>query len=292
MRIAIYGTTFNDEFLPDITALFDRVAKETSKVLIYKDFIKELKNFSIALPPHIAFSTHDELKENADVLLSIGGDGTFLNTLNLVRDSRIPVLGINTGRLGFLAYVSAEKIQASLDLLFSKKYSVKNRTLLQVKSDLNFPGGNNLALNEVAVHKKDSSSMVIIHMEVDGKYLTSYWADGLIISTPTGSTGYNLSCGGPIVYPNTECLIITPKAPHNLTVRPLVIKDDVELKMRVECRDDQFLLSMDSRSVSCESDTEIIIKKADFPMCIIRPEGSSFYRTMRRKLKWGADIRN
>ena len=292
MRIAIYGTTFNDEFLPDITALFDRVAKETSKVLIYKDFVKELKNFNITLPPHTAFSTHEELKENADVLLSIGGDGTFLNTLNLVRDSRIPVLGINTGRLGFLAYVSAERIQASLDLLFSKKYSVKNRTLLQVKSELNFPGGNNLALNEVAVHKKDSSSMVIIHMEVDGKYLTSYWADGLIISTPTGSTGYNLSCGGPIVYPNTECLIITPKAPHNLTVRPLVIKDDVELKMRVECRDDQFLLSMDSRSVSCESDTEIVIKKADFPMCIIRPEGSSFYRTMRRKLKWGADIRN
>ena len=292
MRIAIYGTTFNDEFIPDITALFERVAKEASKLIIHKDFIKELKNFSIPLPEHSAFSDHEQLKANADVLLSIGGDGTFLNTLNLVRDSRIPVLGINTARLGFLAYVSAEKIQSSLDLLFSKKYSVKNRTLLQVKSDLAFPDGNNLALNEVAVHKKDSSSMVIIHMEVDGKYLTSYWADGLIISTPTGSTGYNLSCGGPIVYPNTECLIITPKAPHNLTVRPLVIKDDVELKMRVECRDDQFLLSMDSRSMSCESETEIIIRKADFPMCIIRPEGSSFYRTMRRKLKWGADIRN
>jgi len=292
MRIALYGTQFNEEFVPDVKALLKRIEEEGSELKIHGEFIKELQSHGIELPVHEIFKGYEDLKNKVDVLLSIGGDGTFLNTLTLVRDSGIPVLGINTGRLGFLAYVSAERIQSSLDLLFAEKFSTKNRSLLQVHTNTPLFGENNYALNEVAVHKKDSSSMVIIHIEVDGKYLTSYWADGLIISTPTGSTGYNLSCGGPIVAPNTECLIITPKAPHNLTVRPLVLKDDVVLKMRVECRDDQFLLSMDSRSYSCESEMEITISKASFPMKIIRPEGSSFFRTMRRKLKWGADIRN
>lgn len=294
MRIGIYGTQLNDDFIEEVQHLIGRVSNEAQSLCIYQDFAEELESKGVSLSTYKPFTDHHQLKESVDILLSIGGDGTFLNTLMLVRDNEIPVLGINTGRLGFLAYVAANNIDRSLDAIFAKEYSIKQRALLcAITRDKAF-GDTNYGLNEVAVHKKDSSSMVIIHLEIDGKFLTSYWADGLIISTPTGSTAYNLSCGGPIVAPNSDCLIITPKAPHNLTVRPLVVKDDVVIKMKVECRDrdDQFLLSLDSRSVSCNSNEEIVIKRAPFDMNIIRPEGSYFFKTMRRKLKWGVDSRN
>jgi NAD+ kinase len=292
MKIGLYGTELKQDFKADIEALIDRVFKDAKELWIENTYAKVLEKGGVELPEYISFSNHRDIEGKLDLLLSIGGDGTFLSTLTLIRDSGIPVLGINTGRLGFLAYVAPDRIQQSMDAVFAKKFSVKGRSLLSVRSENSAIGDANYALNEVAVHKKDSSSMITIHIEIDGKFLTSYWADGLIISTPTGSTAYNLSCGGPIVAPNTECLVITPKAPHNLTVRPLVVKDDVELKMRVECRDDQFLLSLDSRSVSCHSETEIVIRKADFNMNIVRPEGSRFFKTMRRKLKWGLDSRN
>ncbi|NNC83854.1 MAG: NAD kinase [Flavobacteriales bacterium] len=294
MRIGIYGTELNDDFILDIQNLLKRLDKEAESLAIHSDFAEHLAQKNVALPAHHSFQDHQDLTTHVEVLFSIGGDGTFLNTLLLVRDSGIPVIGINTGRLGFLAYIATNRIDQSLDALLSDHYSVKERTLLSVETEEEIFGETNYGLNEVAVHKKDTSSMVIIHIHIDGKFLTSYWADGLIISTPTGSTAYNLSCGGPIVAPNTDCFIITPKAPHNLTVRPLVVKDDVEISMRVECRDkdDQFLLSMDSRSVSYDSDKEIIIRKAPFNLNIVRPEGSYFFKTMRRKLKWGLDSRN
>ncbi len=292
MKIGLYGTELKQDFKADIVALIERVSTDASELWIEQNYASVLSAVGVKLPGYISFADHKDIRGQLDLLLSIGGDGTFLSTLTLIRDSGIPVLGINTGRLGFLAYVAPDRIQQSMDAVFAKKYSVKGRSLLCVSSESEEIGETNYALNEVAVHKKDSSSMITIHIEIDGKFLTSYWADGLIISTPTGSTAYNLSCGGPIVAPNTECLVITPKAPHNLTVRPLVVKDDVVLKMRVECRDDQFLLSLDSRSVTCASETEIIIRKADFSMNIVRPEGSRFFKTMRRKLKWGLDSRN
>jgi len=292
MKIGLYGTEIKDDFLSDISGLIQRISDDGSELLIDERYSKLLNDKGVDLPPFTSFRNHEEIVDSMDLLLSIGGDGTFLNTLPLIRESGIPVLGINTGRLGFLAYVAADKIQQSMDAIFAKKYTVKERSLLSVETSGNVFGETNYALNEVAVHKKDSSSMVIIHLEVDGKFLTSYWADGLIISTPTGSTAYNLSCGGPIVAPNTECLVITPKAPHNLTVRPLVVKDDVVIKMRVESRDDQFLLSLDSRSETCGSNTEIIIQKADIQINLVRPEGSSFFKTMRKKMKGGVDSRN
>ena len=292
MKIGLYGTELKQDFKADIEALVERVSNDASELWIEASYSTVLRDSGVLLPDFISFNDHRDIGGHLDLLLSIGGDGTFLSTLTLIRDSGIPVLGINTGRLGFLAYVAPDRIQESMDAVFAKKFSIKGRSLLSVSSDSKQIGEANYALNEVAVHKKDSSSMITIHIEIDGKSLTSYWADGLIISTPTGSTAYNLSCGGPIVAPNTECLIITPKAPHNLTVRPLVVKDDVILKMRVECRDDQFLLSLDSRSVTCTSETEIVISKADFSMNILRPEGSRFFKTMRKKLKWGLDSRN
>lgn len=294
MRIGIYGTQLNDDFIVEVQHLLNRISAQANSLSLHSDYAVELRKKGVNLPEFIPFNDHLELKDSADILLSIGGDGTFLNTLMLVRDNGIPVLGINTGRLGFLAYVAADNIDKSLDAIFAKEYSVKNRALISVNTDKQVFGDTNYGLNEVAVHKKDTSSMVIIHIEIDGKFLTSYWADGLIISTPTGSTAYNLSCGGPIVAPNSDCLIITPKAPHNLTVRPLIVKDDVVIKMRVECRDkeDQFLLSLDSRSVSCDSNSEITIHRAPFDLNIIRPDGSYFFKTMRRKLKWGVDSRN
>lgn len=292
MKIGLYGTELKQDFKEDIEALITRVSSDAQELWIEKGYASALIEGGVHLPPHTDFVAYNDINGQLDLLLSIGGDGTFLSTLTLILDSGIPVLGINTGRLGFLAYVAPDRIQDSMDAVFAKKFSVKGRSLLSVSSKSKNIGEANYALNEVAVHKKDSSSMITIHIEIDGKFLTSYWADGLIISTPTGSTAYNLSCGGPIVAPNTECLVITPKAPHNLTVRPLVVKDDVELRMRVECRDDQFLLSLDSRSMTCASDTEIVITKADFSMNIVRPEGSRFFKTMRKKLKWGLDSRN
>ncbi|MCL4151461.1 UNVERIFIED_CONTAM: hypothetical protein GTU68_063432 [Idotea baltica] len=292
MKIGLYGTELKQDFRADIELLIARVSHDAQELWIESKYASSLTAGGVILPDHISFVGYNEINGKLDLLLSIGGDGTFLSTLTLIRDSGIPVLGINTGRLGFLAYVAPERIASSMDAVFAKKFTVKERSLLSVSSENSKIGDTNHALNEVAVHKKDSSSMITIHIEIDGKFLTSYWADGLIISTPTGSTAYNLSCGGPIVAPNTECLVITPKAPHNLTVRPLVVKDDVTLKMRVECRDDQFLLSLDSRSISCNSDTEIVISKASFGMNIVRPEGSRFFKTMRKKLKWGLDSRN
>lgn len=292
MKIGLYGTELKADFEQNVNELLERVAKDAEEVFIYSDYVDVLINHGIALPIHKTFSSHEDILGVLDLLLSIGGDGTFLKTITLIQDSGIPVLGINVGRLGFLAYVAPDRIQPSMDAVFAKRYSVKDRSLLMVETKADDFGNTPYALNEVAVHKKDSSSMITIHLEIDGKSMCSYWADGLIISTPTGSTGYNLSCGGPIVAPNTECLIITPKAPHNLTVRPLVVKDDVKIRMKVECREDQFLLSLDSRSFTCNSDTIIEIRKADFAINIVRPEGSRFFKTMRRKLKWGLDSRN
>lgn len=292
MRIGVFGTELKQDFVASVTELLDRVKSDATELHIYGDYIPVLEEYGIDIPEHVLFSSHEDLVGKVDLLLSIGGDGTFLKTLTLIRDSGIPVLGINVGRLGFLAYVAPDRIQKSMDAVFSENFSVKSRSLLTAETESKVFGDTNYALNEVAVHKKDSSSMIIVHLEVDGKFMCSYWADGLIISTPTGSTAYNLSCGGPIVSPDTQCLVITPKAPHNLTVRPVVVRDDVEIKMVVECRDEQFLLSMDSRSETCKSGTEIIIRKTDFKMNIVRPEGSRFFKTMRNKLQWGLDSRN
>ncbi len=287
MKIGLYGTENKESTHVVMLQLMELLKNRGVEVYIYDKF-KELSNNSVKG----TFKTKMDIVGKLDYILSVGGDGTFLNSATLVGDSGIPVLGINTGRLGFLANVSVENIQENVNMLIEGKFSIDPRSLIALKTKNNIFGDLNFALNEIAIHKKDSSSMVIIHVEIDGQFLNSYWADGLIISTPTGSTAYSLSCGGPILVPRNNSFIITPKAAHNLNIRPIVLPDDVEIKLTVEGRDNEFLVSLDSRSEALAYTEELIVTLASFNLNMIRPEGSTFFNTMRSKLHWGIDKRN
>lgn len=292
MRIAIYGRSFNDNFIPGIQYLFDKLEQKSPEIYIFEAFHSYLK-------PRIKFSEnaklfykHNDIRQNVDFLISIGGDGSLLDTVTLIRDSNIPVLGINTGRLGFLSNISIQEIDQAIDALFSHSFKIDKRTLLRVNTEDNLFGETNYALNELTIHKKDSSSMITIHAYINEQYLNSYWADGLIIATPTGSTAYSLSCGGPIVVPGSENFVITPISPHNLNVRPVVVSDNSEIRLKIEGRGVHFLASLDSRSETFDSKYELTIVKENFKLSLIQLEHQDFLRTIRNKLMWGIDKRN
>ena len=289
MEIALFGNSFAEHFKKYIQHLVKKLEKEKIKISIEKKFYDYLKNIIRFNNPVNIFSSHNDLDESIDLLLSIGGDGTLLKAVTYVRDYEIPILGINTGRLGFISSVSSEQIDEAINDVLNKKYKINERTLLQLKTKKNLFGENNFALNEVAVSKKDTSSMIKIDAYVDDEFLNTYWADGLVVSTPTGSTGYSLSCGGPIIMPGTNNIIITPNAPHNLNVRPIVIDDNSTVKLRVEDRDQLALVSLDSRSRAFKRTTELVIKKANFKIKLIEPQNNSFTKTIRNKLMWGLD---
>ena len=292
LKIAIYGRNFQDGFIPFIQDLFNTLNLYDWQYTIYEPF-HEFLNDRLVINDNVKlFKNHQELDKTTDILLSIGGDGTFLETVHIVRNSNIPVLGINTGRLGFLASTQKDDIRDVLDKINQKKYRLQTRSLIQLNSNLNLFGGKNVALNEVTVHKLDSSSMITIHTYIDDLYLNSYWADGLIIATPTGSTAYSLSCGGPIVVPGASDFILTPIAPHNLNVRPVVVPDSRQIKIKVEGRSQAFLCSLDSQSESVEFETELIISKADFSLDVVQTEDQNFLNTIRNKMMWGIDRRN
>ena len=236
------------------------------------------------------FKKHADIKNDVDIMISIGGDGTFLETIHLIKDSGIPVLGVNAGRLGFLASTQKEDIKSVLEQIKEGRYRLQTRSLIKLNNDL-FEG-ENYALNELTVHKKDSSSMITIHTYIDDLFLNSYWADGLIIATPTGSTAYSLSCGGPILVPGAKDFVITPIAPHNLNVRPVVVPDTRRITLKIEGRSKEFLCAMDSRSVPIDSTMELSITRAEFMINIIQTENQNFLNTIRRKMHWGADERN
>lgn len=291
MNIALYGKTLNDNVVPNVRTIFQKLEK-LGVTLVVEEKYNKLVSSKIKLDkPHKTFSTHQDLK-NIDVLISIGGDGSLLDTLMYVRNSGIPILGINTGRLGFLASVSKEDIEQALEMLVQKKYVLDKRSLLRLESKNNLFGEVNYALNEVTIHKKDTVSMITIHAYIDGEFLNSYWADGLIISTPTGSTAYSLSCGGPIIAPESESLVITPMSPHNLNVRPIVIPDKSVLKLKIEGRSKDYLVSLDSRSEIVDESFELTIRKEDFSINLIKLEMQNFLSTIRNKLLWGLDKRN
>lgn len=231
-------------------------------------------------------------KGDADVVISIGGDGTLLETVTHIGSEGIPILGVNTGRLGFLATTANEDIESALEKLFSGDYSVESRTLISLESPSSLFEGRNFALNEFAILRKDTSSMITVKCYLDGDYLNTYWADGLMVSTPTGSTGYSLSCGGPILMPSARNFVLTPVSPHNLNIRPLVIPDDGELRFELDSRETNLLISLDSRSATISHNTEIRVKKAEFTASLISLGGSSFIETLRNKLGWGFDRRN
>ena len=240
------------------------------------------------------FYTYTDLDDSFDLLVSIGGDGTILRAIAYVKEYDIPIVGINTGRLGFLATIQDDDIENALKAIFNNNYNISERSLLRIETS---PKNKNLedldfALNEIAVSRKNTTSMITVETLLDGEYLTSYWADGLIISTPTGSTGYSLSCGGPVITPGANSLVLTPIAPHNLNARPLVIPDKTEITLRVSGREDNYLVSLDSRIATLDNNTTITIKKADFKIKMIELNEESFLKTLRKKLLWGEDKRN
>lgn len=292
MKIAIYGREFNDSVLPFVQQVFKALSLYKIEVVVYTKFYNFLKN-KVTLPENIStFSGHKELLAKGDVLLSLGGDGTLLDTLSLVRDSQIPVIGINFGRLGFLASINKNEIDTAISALVQSEYTLDKRGILSLESQNNLFGDENFALNDITIHRRDNSAMMIIHAYMNGEFVNSYWADGLIIATPTGSTAYSLSCGGPIILPNAQNFVITPIAPHNLNVRPIIVPDDVELTFEIEARSTKFLVSCDSRTETVDRSVKITINKAKFNVNLIRLNNETYLTTLRNKLLWGIDTRN
>lgn len=272
--------------------MFSKFQTLNTDVWIFKPLYEFLQK-KAGLRPRVAglFTSHTDLPADVDFLFSLGGDGTFLETVNLVKDSGIPVLGVNIGRLGFLSYISQENLEESLDSVFSGRFDIEERMLLKVETSDGKLDGPDIALNEVRIYKT-GGSLITIHVRVNDEFLSAYWADGLLLSTPTGSTAYNLSVGGPIVVPESRSLILSPIAPHNLTVRPLVLPDTAVLKLSVDTRDPQYQLAVDSLSEDLDVGTTVTVRRADTTLKMIRIENISFYSTLRNKLMWGADKRN
>lgn len=292
MRVAIYGREFNEKYDDDIQVLFNILSQKGVELVIFEKFFGFLKQKIKNLAPHSTFSNHNEITGQIDFMLSIGGDGTLLDTLMFIRDSNVPIIGFNTGRLGFLSTVSLKETEMAVDALINKQYSLDKRNLLRLETKNNLFDNVNFALNELTVHKKDSASMMTIHAFVNGDYLNSYWADGIIVSTPTGSTAYSLSCGGPIIIPGSENFIITPIAPHNLNVRPIVLPSDNVVTLKFEGRSKKYLIALDSRTETVDSSEELTIRKEKFKVNLIRLNGHNFLTTLRNKLMWGLDLRN
>lgn len=292
MQVAIYGRNFHPSFRENVATLFSRLSSMNADLFVYQPFYEFLQS-SAGLRPKIKglFASHNELPAETDFLFSIGGDGTFLETLSIVRDSNIPVVGLNTGRLGFLSYISPDSLEDSLDSIFSGHFDLEERMLLEVNSSGKSLPDYNFALNEVRLYK-DSASLVTIHVHVDDDFLSSYWADGLILSTPTGSTAYNLSVGGPIVVPESDTMVLSPIAPHNLTVRPLVLPGKAKLQFTVDTREPFYQVALDSRSRDIPVSEKITISRAAHTLKMVRIENNSFYSTLRNKLMWGIDKRN
>ena len=292
MRIGIYGRSFDDSFNINIQELFDTLDSFGWEVIIYQPFRSYLAPRIDIKNSKTVFNKYHDVKDKIDVLISIGGDGTFLETINIVRDSGIPILGVNTGRLGFLASTYKENIMEVLKDIRAGNYRLQTRSMLHLITEEGLFGEDNFALNELTVHKKDSSSMITIHTYIGDLYLNSYWADGLIVATPTGSTAYSLSCGGPIMVPGAKDYVITPIAPHNLNVRPVVVPDDRTIRLKIEGRGREYLCSLDSRSVTIDSAIELTIQRANFEINVIQTQNQNFLNTIRNKMMWGLDRRN
>lgn len=292
MNIVLYGRNIQNEHIPYLDHLLKTFEQRKIKPFVFENFYNSWKN-RISVKPNLdILKTDSELPANIDFIFSIGGDGTLLNSINVVKDSGIPILGINTGRLGFLSGVGTEEIDYAINALVKKEFSIDNRSLLKLTTTNNLFNDLNVALNEITIRANNTNSMITIHAYLNDTLLNSYWADGLIISTPTGATAYSLSCGGPIVSPNCENFVITPIAPHNLNVRPIVISDKDIIKLKVEGRVDNFLVSLDSRSETIACDMELIISKAEHQINLVRLSNHDFLSTLRKKLMWGADKRN
>ncbi len=292
MRIALFSKSFpsyDTNFIQEIVQLLE--AREAG-LMIYEPFFRKIhENVVFRAEPQL-FNSHQEIAGKVDYLFSIGGDGTLLDTIALVRDSGVPILGINLGRMGFLSSIAKERIGQAFEKLFQKRFTLDQRVLIRLESSKDLFGEMNYALNEVSIYRKSPLSMLKIEAHVDDELLNAYWADGLIVSTPTGSTAYSLSNGGPIILPGSSNFVITPIATHNLTVRPIVIPDSSKIRINVVGRISEFHINLDSRSALTDNSVEFTIMKEDFKINLLQLEGESYFKTIREKLMWGLDIRN
>jgi NAD+ kinase len=293
MKVAVYGKNYSESFKESIDFLFKFFKQIDYYVAVYEPFLRFISENSNSIPFHNeVFNIIDCKKNKYDLIFSVGGDGTFLECASLVKNCDIPIVGINSGRLGFLADISQEELPSALSDIHKKKYTIEERTLLELISEPQVFEGNNFALNEITIQKRDTGSMINIQVFLNNIYINTYWADGLIISTPTGSTAYSLSVGGPIVVPGSKNFIITPIAPHNLTVRPIVVPDSIELTLKVESRSENYMATVDYKSEIIDKSVILKIKAADFKIKTLKTENKTFFSTLRTKLMWGFDKRN
>jgi len=292
MKIALFGKVFNDSFNSVVYDLLKKFYDNGVSIIIntpFEQYLLKEKKFAFTFEGN--FNNSDDLHSDIELMVCVGGDGTFLEAITIIRDKGIPIVGINSGRLGFLANIAACEVSATINHILKKNYTIEERSLVRLNSKLTLFDDFPYALNEFTL-QKTSSSLIAIQVAINNEYLTTYWSDGLIISTPTGSTAYSLSLGGPLVTPQSEVFVITPIAAHNLNVRPLVIPDSSELKITVSGRTDLYLTTLDSRSAKCDIGNEITITKSPFKIKTIKLPDISFYSTLRNKLMWGADKRN
>jgi NAD+ kinase len=291
MKIAIHGRNFNESARPFIENMFDELARRKVEVQLSKSFRTFLDHAGISHYSELVYEKPEELFD-ARLIVSMGGDGTLLETISHVGKRQTPAIGINVGRLGFLATISPERITDMIAALENSQFRIDERTLVEVESNIDLFDGLNFGLNDFTITKTDTSSMITVHTYLDDEFLNSYWADGLIISTPTGSTGYSLSCGGPVLVPHSQNFIVTPISPHNLNVRPLVVEDAAVIRLEVKSRSSNFLVSLDARSRIVDENTQLLVRKAGFIARLIKMKDDSFLNTLRSKLSWGLDMRN
>lgn len=290
--IAIFGQTHASQDIETVVKFVNAAKNLGCKLIVEAEFQKLLSHKNV-LHNNTTFTLESGLQNRVDLFVSFGGDGTILRAVTFLKDNGIPLVGVNTGRLGFLSTVKKEEVLEVLPKFLKQEFTLEQRTLVQVSlKDKSVFGSLNFALNEITISRKDTTSMITVDTYLDGEFLTSYWADGLIIATPTGSTGYSLSCGGPVIAPNTKALVLTPIAPHNLNARPLVIPDSTKLRMVVSGREKNHLISLDSRIATIANGTEITIAKAPFTTTMVQYHTESFLKTIRKKLLWGQDQRN
>lgn len=292
MKVAIYSRVMDSEQQSDVQILFDELAQAGISVVIYRPYfenIRSLVNFPAAVE---VFDSGADLDSSYDFVISLGGDGTLLDTVTLVTDKNIPVLGINFGRLGFLASIGKKELTTAVDSLLQSTYVIDQRSLIHLDSNMPLFNGMPFGLNEFAIHKTDTSPMIKVHTYLNGEFLNTYWADGVIVATPTGSTGYSLSCNGPIVFPDSGSFVITPVAPHNLNVRPIVVPDTNIISFEVEARADQIICALDSRKHIVDKTIQLAVRRESFDINLVRLNENNFLQTLREKLNWGLDTRN
>ncbi len=295
MQVVIYGKVIKESNVKFIQMLFDTLHEQGVNVFVFAPYLKLIEQTTITQKKDVGvFEGYLDLKiKNIDFVITLGGDGTILNAISEIRDSQVPVMGINLGRLGFLASIEKSNIESAIKLLLHDRFTTESRTLLYLETnDGKLFGDFKVALNDFTILKRDTSSMITVNTFINGAYLATYWADGIIVSTPTGSTGYSLSCGGPIIFPGSGNFVITPVAPHNLNVRPIVISHDSVVSFEVDGRADSFLCTLDSRFETVHHSHQLAIRKNDYPLKLVQLEDKSFLSTIREKLAWGVDTRN